>query len=162
MNKTFLAAIIAVIVVVAGIGFYYYSSYGTVNVYVTTGNSDPIYITISSVMIHSKTGQWVTVSNTTKTVLLSSNLSFLASSKIPVGNYTEVRLVIKSATASIGGINVSVSVPSGVIKIPIIAGGLRVQGGSTSKLEIIVGPHLIMTGKGNYILSPVITAMQLS
>jgi hypothetical protein len=152
-------------VVVAGIGFYYYSSYGTVNVYVTTGNSDPIlqyYITVSSVMIHSKTGQWVTISNSTKTVLLSSNLSFLASSKIPVGNYTEVRLVIKSATVSIGGINVSVNVPSGVFKIPIIAGGLRVQGGSTSKLEIIVGPHLIMTGKGNYILSPVVTAMQLS
>jgi len=41
MNKTFLAAIITVIVVVAGIGFYYYSSYGTVNVYVTTADILP-------------------------------------------------------------------------------------------------------------------------
>ncbi len=162
MNKSVLAIIVIVIVAVAGVGIYYYSSYGSLDVYVTTGNSDPIYLTISSIMLHSKSGQWITVSNATKTVLLTSNLSFLASSTIPAGNYTEIRLVISSATATIGGINISVKVPSGVIKIPIIAGGLKVSGGSTSKLEIIIGPHLVSTGNGKYIFSPVITARQLS
>ncbi len=153
--------IILIIVALAGAG-YYYSSYGSVDVYVTTGNSDPVYLTVTSIMLHSKSGQWITVSNATKTVLLSSNLSFLASSTVPAGNYTEVRLVISSATVTIGGINLSITVPSGVIKIPIIKGGLKVSGGSTAKLEILIGPHLITTGNGKYILSPVITAVQLS
>ncbi len=162
MNKAVTAIVVIVIIALAGAGLYYYTSHGTVEVYVTTGNSDPIYLTISSIMLHSKSGQWITVSNTTRTVLLSSNLSFLASASVPAGNYTEVRLIISSATVTIGGVNISVTVPSGVIKIPIIAGGLKVSGGSTAKLEIIIGPHLVSTKSGKYILSPVITAMQIA
>ena len=162
MNKAVTAIVAIVIIALAGAGLYYYTSHGTVEVYVTTGNSDPIYLTISSIMLHSKSGQWITVSNTTRTVLLSSNLSFLASASVPAGNYTEVRLIISSATVTIGGVNISVTVPSGVIKIPIIAGGLKVSGGSTAKLEIIIGPHLVSTKSGKYILSPVITAIQIA
>lgn len=162
MNKAVTAIVAIVIIALAGAGLYYYTSHGTVEVYVTTGNSDPIYLTISSIMLHSKSGQWITVSNTTRTVLLSSNLSFLASASVPAGNYTEVKLIISSATVTIGGVNISVTVPSGVIKIPIIAGGLKVSGGSTAKLEIIIGPHLVSTKSGKYILSPVITAMQIA
>ncbi len=163
MNTGVALGIIAIIVIAAAGGYYYYvTSHGTVDIYVTTGNADPIYLTISSVMLHSKSGQWITISNQTKTVLLSSNLSFLASASIPPGNYTEVRLVISSATVTIAGVNVTVSVPSGVIKIPIVPGGLKVQGGKTAKLEILIGPHLIQNGRGQYILSPVITATQIS
>jgi hypothetical protein len=52
-------------------------------------------------------------------------------------------------------------VPSGVLKVPIIGGGLRVRGGSTADLEILVGPHLVTTGGGRVILSPVMTAEQV-
>jgi uncharacterized protein YxeA len=160
------ALIIAIIVVlaIAATGFFAYLhfEYGTLRVYVTTGNVDPIYLTISSIMIHSTTKGWITLSNTTKTVELTQNLSFLASANVPIGNYTEVRLVVTRVTASIGGVNVSVSLPSGVLKIPIVKGGLRVSGGEVSALALIIGPHIIQEGNGSYILSPVVTAEQIS
>ncbi len=163
MNRAAVYGTIGVIIIAAVTGgyLYYYYSHGVVDVYVTTGNGDPVYITVSSIMIHSSSGQWITVSNTTKTVLLGGNLSFLSSSTVPAGNYTEVRLVISSATVEISDVNFSVTVPSGVLKIPIVAGGLHVSGGSTAKLEILIGPHIINTGNGRYILSPVVTAMQI-
>ncbi|MDG6927932.1 MAG: DUF4382 domain-containing protein [Nitrososphaerota archaeon] len=162
MNRIAVYGIIAIIIIAAGgYAYYRYAYFGTVDVYVTTGNADPLYVTTSSIMLHSTSGQWITVSNKTTTVLLGGNLSFLASSTVPAGNYTELRLVVSSATVEIAGFNVSVTVPSGVFKVPIIAGGLHVSGGAASRLEIIIGPHLVSTGNGQYIISPVITAKQI-
>ncbi|MDG6929438.1 MAG: DUF4382 domain-containing protein [Nitrososphaerota archaeon] len=156
------AAILAVVVVAgAGLGSYFYLLTGAVNVYVSTGNADPIYLTISSIMLHSKSGAWVTVSNKTVTVELGGNLSFLGSARLPAGNYTEVRLDVTAATASILGVNVTVSVPSGVFKIPVVPSGLVVKGGQTAKLEVLIGPNLLQTGNGRYVLSPVVTAEQI-
>jgi hypothetical protein len=159
--KSAIYAVLVIILIVAG-GFYYYRSnyFGTVDVYVTTGNADPVYLTISSIMIHSTSGQWITISNKSTTVLLGGNLSFLASGTVPTGNYTELRLIVTSGIVEIGGINISVSVPSGVLKVPIVAGGLHVSGSTTKRLEIIIGPHLVSVGNGKYIISPVITAEQ--
>jgi len=80
-----------VIIVSAFLGYYLYNyfNYGQVNVYI----QDPpnqglaVYLTVSSIMIHQTNGSWITLSNRTITVLLSSNMTFLASSKLPVGEY---------------------------------------------------------------------------
>jgi len=46
--KSAVYAVLVIILIVAG-GFYYYrlTYFGTVDVYVTTGNADPVYLTIS-------------------------------------------------------------------------------------------------------------------
>ncbi|MEM0116838.1 MAG: DUF4382 domain-containing protein [Conexivisphaerales archaeon] len=156
-----IAAVLIVIVAAGGGGLYYYYSSGQVDVYATTGNPDPIYLTVQSVELHSKAGSWITVFNKTMTVQLNDNLSFLSSIRVPSGNYTEVRLTLREATVTIGSINVSVTVPSSKLEIPIVPGGLNVQGGSTVYLAVIFGPHLVSNGNGGYILSPVVTARQI-
>ncbi|MGC9071211.1 MAG: hypothetical protein ACP5HK_00725, partial [Acidilobus sp.] len=85
-----LAAIVVVIVALAAAGAYYYYSTmgGNVYLYITdpghsvgqpgsAGNNSflAIYLTINSIMIHSATKGWITVSNSTRTVKLSSSLS---------------------------------------------------------------------------------------
>ena len=168
-----IAAVVVVVVVVAAVAAYMYytaTSGGRVYVYLTdpgthtpaptASNSSPtaIYLTVTSIMLHSTSGSWVTVSNKTVTVELTSSLSFLASATIPPGNYTEVRLVVSAVTVSVNGVNVSATLPSGVLKIPIIKGGLDVKKGQTAYLVIYMGPHLTQTGTGQYILRPVLTA----
>ncbi len=161
MNRALIAAVVAIVVAAAGAAAWYHYSRGTLNVYVEGDPDAAVYVTVSSVMLHSESGGWVTVSNSTRTVELTPSPQLLASSSVPAGNYTEVRLVIASAEVTIGPVNVTAEVPSGVLKVPIIGGGLRVRGGSTADLEILVGPHLVTTGGGRVILSPVMTAEQV-
>lgn len=157
-----LVAIAAVVVIAAGLSlYYYYQSHGYVDVYVEGDPQYAVYLTVSSVMLHQESGGWITVSNSSETVQLESTPQLLASSSVPAGNYTEVRLVVTSVEVTVGPVNVSASLPSGILKVPIIRGGLHVSGGSTSKLLLLVGPHIVSTGNGGLMLSPVITAEQV-
>ncbi|MDP7982418.1 MAG: DUF4382 domain-containing protein [Conexivisphaerales archaeon] len=162
MSRTSVVVIAIVIVAaLAGAVLYYHYSYGTVEVYVQGDPSFAVYITVSSVMLHSESGGWITLSNSSTTVQLTNSPQLLTSSTIPAGNYTELRMVVSSAEVTVGPVNVTASVPSGILKIPIIKGGLHVTGGSTAKLEVLMGPHLVSTGNGQYMLSPVVTAEQV-
>ncbi|MGC8613286.1 MAG: DUF4382 domain-containing protein [Conexivisphaera sp.] len=162
MSRTSVMVIAIVIVAaLAGVVLYYHYSYGTVEVYVQGDPSFAVYITVSSVMLHSESGGWITLSNSSTTVQLTNSPQLLTSSTIPAGNYTELRMVVSSAEVTVGPVNVTASVPSGILKIPIIKGGLHVTGGSTAKLEVLMGPHLVSTGNGQYMLSPVVTAEQV-
>ncbi|MCY0860115.1 MAG: DUF4382 domain-containing protein [Sulfolobaceae archaeon] len=169
MMKSSTIVVIVVILLIL-IGYVVYSNFisvGTVNVYVQDAPSSSglfkIYLTVSSIMLHkvssSGNGSWITVSNKTTTILLSSNMSLLASAKVPVGSYNEVFLVVTSATVQIGNTNVTVTVPSGVFKIHII-NGMRISGGSTTNL-LISFPH-ITYANGQLIISPSITAQVIS
>jgi|BEDMetMinimDraft_2_1075160.scaffolds.fasta_scaffold21428_2 hypothetical protein len=148
--------IIVVIVAAGGVFGYQYLSTGQVNVYVKVP-SDPLFFTVNSVMIHSSSGSWITISNKTVTFQLSSNLTMIASSRIPAGTYNEIRLYISSATFEEGGTNLTVSVPSNVIKIPIV-GGMKLSGGSGESLVITGNPHLIQLGNGGIQIGPVFVA----
>lgn len=167
MKSSVIAAIAVVVIVVAAAGGYYaYASTrgGEVYVYVEDpGHSNSsvlgIYLTVSSIMVHSSTtGKWITISNRSETVALSSVPQLLASSSIPQGNYTEVRLYITSVTVQVGSINVSARVPSSVLKIPIVNGGLSVRPGRKAYLVISMGPHVTQTGSGAWLVSPVAVA----
>jgi len=93
----------------------------------------------------------VTVSNDTETILLSGSPTFLASARIPTGTYNEVRLVVSSAKVEIGGVNVSATLPSVVLKIPIV-GSLKLSGGSNVNLIIeLPGVHY---ANGEIIINP--------
>lgn len=162
MNKL-LVVLGVVIIVSAFLGYYLYNyfNYGQVNVYI----QDPpnqglaVYLTVSSIMIHQTNGSWITLSNRTITVLLSSNMTFLASSKLPVGEYNEIFLGVSSATVQLGSVNVTAKLPSYVFKVHII-GGLKLTGGSTHNV-LISFPHLTLSD-GEIIISPSVTATVIS
>jgi hypothetical protein len=154
--------IVGVIIVLVVVGYFAYGYFttGQVNVYIQDPPNSSvqgpvkIYLTVSSIMLHKEnaTGNpWVTVSNKTMTVLLSSNATFLASSRIPAGEYNEVRLAVVSATVQIGNVNVSAALPSQVLKIPIV-GGMKLNGGSSVNLVIdLPGVHY---ANGQIIINP--------
>ncbi|MBP1357120.1 MAG: DUF4382 domain-containing protein [Sulfolobus sp.] len=162
---------ISVIILMLIVGYLVYSFYfstGVVNVYIkdppsSSSNVTLIYLTISSVMLHKVSsygnGSWITVSNKTITVRLSSNMTFLTSAKIPKGSYNEVFLMISSATVQIGGVNVTARIPSGVFKIHII-NGMTINGGSTANL-LISFPQ-VTYANGQLLISPSITAQVIS
>ncbi|MDG7044602.1 MAG: DUF4382 domain-containing protein [Nitrososphaerota archaeon] len=162
MYKTAVFAVVIVALVAGGslVAYGYYSTNGTIRVYATTGNPDPLYLTVSSIMIHSTSNSsgWITIMNKSDTILLNGNLSFISSATIPTGNYTMIRLVVSAVQITIGGLNVSVKLPSSMLEIPIIKQGLDIRGGQTSDLAVVFGPHIVMTGNGSYILSPVLLA----
>ena len=162
MYKTAVFAVVIVALVAGGslVAYGYYSTNGTIRVYATTGNPDPLYLTVSSIMIHSASNSsgWITIMNKSDTILLNGNLSFISSATIPIGNYTMIRLIVSAVQITIGGLNVSVKLPSSMLEIPIIKQGLDIRGGQTSDLAVVFGPHMVMTGNGNYILSPVLLA----
>ena len=79
-----IAAVVVIVVAVAAVGAYYYMTRGgTVYFYLTdpgnpfssSSNSSPtaIYLTITSIMIHSTSKGWITVSNKTMTVQLNGH-----------------------------------------------------------------------------------------
>jgi len=99
MNKGIIGIVIVLLVLVSGIYYgYYYFTTGVVNVYVQdppTTQGYKIYLTISSIMLHkvnASNDSWITISNKTITILLTSNMTFLASSRIPSGEYNEIFL----------------------------------------------------------------------
>ncbi|AFZ70508.1 hypothetical protein Calag_0764 [Caldisphaera lagunensis DSM 15908] len=152
--------IIIVIGLVAGLYYYYYGPSGKVYVYLSDpGNTSfvNIYFTITSIQAHSTKG-WITISNKTETVSLSSTPQLITSANMPPGNYTEVRFVVQSVTITLANnFNVSATLPSNVFKVPII-GGLDIKPGGTEYLTISIGPHVTLTGNGSYILRPLIIA----
>ncbi len=163
MNKVLVAIGVALVLVAIAYFAYGYLSSGQVNVYIqdpggnqAASNSSyvKIYLTVTSIMLHKEnaTGNpWVTISNGTETILLSGSPTFLASAKIPTGTYNEVRLVVSSAKVEIGGVNVSATLPSAVLKIPIV-GSLKLSGGSNVNLIIeLPGVHY---ANGEIIINP--------
>ncbi len=167
MNKLLVAGIILIILIAGGLYSYYYFSTGIVKIYLQDAPSSShflkIYLTISSIMIHrtnsTNSSGWITISNKTITVLLSSNITFLTSARIPAGEYNEIFLQISAAQVTIGNVNVSAKLPSEVLKIHII-NGMDLKGGSTESL-LISFPH-ITYANGQVIISPSITAQVIS
>lgn len=163
MKGVIVGIIIVLLLLVGGYFAYNYFTTGQVNVYIQdppgqSSSNVAIYLVVSSIMLHkvNATGNpWVTVSNKTVVVKLSSNATFLASARVPAGEYNEVFLEVKQAIVQIGNTNVTATLPSGVFKIHI-TGGMRLSGGSTENLIIeLPGVHF---ANGEVIINPSVTA----
>lgn len=64
---------------------------------------------------------WITVLQAERTfdlIRIKDVTAFLAEAKVPVGNYTTLRIHIKSATATIDGRELALRVPAEAIKLP--------------------------------------------
>lgn len=117
----------------------------------SSSNASKIYLTIDQIMIHREnnvtandTRDWTTIAITpSKTIELLSlkNLSEkfpqLATAKLPAGTYNLIWLHIDSAVATINGVNQTVRVPSGMLKIPEIR--IMISDGGVTNVLIDIG-----------------------
>ena len=123
-------------------------------------------VTIDSVSIDRNDNSSVVTSNTKFTfdVLRPFNVSTLISSaKIPAENVTMVTLHVASATAAVQGIGSlqTVKVPSTELKIPVRP-ALEVKAQTSSSIVISGTAHIVVTGSGQIILTPVLHAQKMS
>lgn len=129
-TRAALAAVIALVVVVGGVGVFLMSAKpvgaATVSIYVKDLPDDwtHVNVTFSEVKIHAanagnKSG-WHTLELQTHTVDLASltNVSeLLASGNVSVGKYTQIRIVVEAVTGTMSnGTVVEFSVPSGELR----------------------------------------------
>lgn len=171
-RKKILLATVLVLVVIGGVaGFFFYAPS---NVQLSIRDPPPqpydptiqaIFVTFTSIDIHiansaDNTGWHTLASNTTVNLFTVLNVSkVLNKAMLPPGKYTELRFNVSQVIVTVSGVNVTFTIPSGSLKIPITGGGFQVYGGLTANVvldlsfknsEILSNP----TGK----LNPVATA----
>ncbi len=125
-----------------------------------------IYLTIDQIMIHRENddtandaNDWTTIAITpAKTIELlslrsiSENFPQLATTKLPAGTYNLIWLRIDNATAIMKGVNQTVRVPSGMLKIPEIR--IVISDGGVTNILIDIGYDSLHVNK-ELILRPV-------
>ena len=84
---------------------------------------------------------------------LVSVTKMLGNDTVPVGNYTMIRFTIVSAVATVGGSNVSMTVPSGQVKVPT---QFQIASGKTTTIVLEINPGQIEISASNN-LRPVVT-----
>lgn len=152
MNK--IVALLVIVVVLLLLLFFGipFLNQGTVTVEAQDPPTDPIYLTVSSVMLHSINGSWMTVSNRTVTFQLNGNVTQIAQGQVPSGHYNIIRLYVTSATLQVGGVNITAKVPSNKLDINIVPGGANVT--ALSHITILISfPH-VTSADGEVIISP--------
>jgi uncharacterized protein DUF4382 len=126
-------------------------------------------VTIDSVTIQSNDNQSSITSNVKFTfdVLKPFNVSnLIVSTKVPAENVTMVTLHVASAMAAVKASQgtstlQTVKVPSGELKIPVQP-ALQVRAQTTSSIEISGTAHIVFTGSGEIILTPVLHAEKMN
>jgi hypothetical protein len=131
-----------------------------------TGTLLSLNVTIDSVSIDRNDNSSPVTSNTKFTfdVLRPFSVSTLISSaKVPAENVTMVTLHVASATAAVQGINglQTVKVPSSELKIPVQP-ALEVKAQTSSSIVISGTAHIVFTGNGQIILTPVLHAQKMT
>ena len=124
------------------------------------GSATAVYISFSDIMIHRadagvesgwfNTGVGVTNLSLREIVIFKT---LIGETTLQVGMYNVIRFNITQAIATVNGVNYTCVVKSGKLNVPIIGGGVRINAGQISSLEIDVTPKI--TGKdGNFSLKP--------
>src|SRR5213594_2044807 len=124
-------------------------------------------VTIDSVTIERNDDSSAVTTNTKFTfdVLKSFNVSTLISSaKVPTEKVTMVTLHVASAIAAVrdsqGSVLKTVKVPSNELKIPVQP-AVEVKAQTNSSIEISGTAHIVFTGNGQIILTPVLHAEKM-
>jgi hypothetical protein len=160
-KKKIVPALVLVVVVVGGIvGFLFYAPS---NVQISIRDPpqqsyDPsiqaIYVTFTSIDIHTANAAsdsgWHTIT-TGATVNLFTVLNaskVLGKASLPAGKYTELRFNVSKVIVTLSGVNVTYTIPSGSLKIPITGAGAQAYGSLTVNVE------LDLSFKTNEILNP--------
>jgi len=154
------------IIVIAGTGIIIANSgaTGPLQIMITdaTGDWEHVNVTFSTVEVHdstdSNTSGWHSlpiVQGTIDLVQANDFAALLASGSISVGNYTQIRLVVISATGVMtDGTQVNFKVPSGELKTTT---PFQILDNSTTTLTVDIDlPHSIVHADGQWIFKPVL------
>ncbi|MEK6958566.1 MAG: DUF4382 domain-containing protein [archaeon] len=123
-------------------------------------NVSKIEVTISQVQVQSETEGWITLSSTPKTYDLlqlkaDGTTVLLADANLNSGAYNQLRLVISKVMVTDANGTFEAKLPSNELKF---AGGFDVNAGkvSVATIDFKADRSLHVTGKGEYILAPVV------
>jgi len=162
-----LAIVVIAVVVVASAGAYMVltpGKKGTVQVYIkdSVGPWSHVNVTFDTVRIHRANGTndsgWVSLSiknGTLDLVELVNVSALLGGGKVPVGKYTQLRIVVVSAKGvRTDGTKVNFTVPSGELKT---TNPFNVSDGGTTKLTVDIDlEHSITQANDKWIFKPVL------
>ncbi|MDG6901833.1 MAG: DUF4382 domain-containing protein [Nitrososphaerota archaeon] len=159
-----IAIVIAAVVIVTAYAITMPGGNGSLAIGVTdspVSNVSHIYLTISDIQLQGQGNSSVNfkVNSTSFDLLSFVNVTkMLGSESIPAGNYTMIRFTILSATATIGGKNTTLNVPSGQVKVPL---SFRIASGKTTTVVIDVTADMTnISASGN--LRPVVTVKSVT
>lgn len=168
-GKTYVAIIVAIVLIVAAVGAYALlrPATGTMSIYVKDDAIawKHVNVTFSEVRVHQASADndsgWQTISIENGIIDLAAlvNVSeLLASSAIPAGKYTQVRLVVDSATGMMfNGTHVAFTVPSGELKT---THPFDLPAGGTKRLTLEIDlEHSIVQNASGWIFKPVLGAV---
>jgi hypothetical protein len=148
-KKKIVLALALVLVVIGGVvGFFFYAP-SNVQISIRDPPQQPydssiqaIYVTFTSIEIHSANAGndsgWHTIT-TGMTVNLFTVLNaskVLGKASLPAGKYTELRFNVSQVIVTISGVNVTFTIPSGSLKIPITGAGAQAYGALTVNVEL--------------------------
>jgi len=148
-KRTILLALVLVLVVVGGVvGFLFYAP-SNAQISIRDPPQQPydssiqaIYVTFTSIEIHSANASdasgWHTIT-TSATLNLFTVLNVskvLGKASLPAGRYTELRFNVSAVIVTISGINVTFTIPSGSLKIPITGAGAQAYGALTVNIVL--------------------------
>ena len=161
-----LAVGVAVIIVVAAAAVLLYGGRGngTVILGVTdapVSNVSHIYVTISNVALQAQGNTTISykVDSTQFDLLSLTNVTkILGSNSIEAVNYTMIRFTVTSAVATISGSNVTLTVPSGEVKVPV---HFQVKSGETTKIVLDITADMTNISAAHN-LRPVVTIKSLT
>jgi hypothetical protein len=158
---------IALIAVAVGAILMSQPATGTLSIYVKDDEIawKHVNVTFSEVQIHQASGDndggWQTLSikeGTIDLVVLTNVSKLLASSSVPTGKYTQIRLVVDSVTGMmLDGTNVTFTVPSGELKT---THPFNMTEGSNEKLTLEIDlQRSIVHNASGWIFKPVLGAV---
>lgn len=131
-------------------------------------NFSNVYVTFDQIAVHpadaGNASDWQSVNLTQRTVDLAAVKSvpqLLGSATLPVGEYTQLRIVVQSAQGVMtNGTKVTFTVPSGELKT---ADPFNITLGQTTSLTIDINlARSIVDANGTWIFTPVIGSVRLS
>ena len=133
---------------------------------------EKVMVTVSDVQVHPAAAgndsdelesSWIPVTTTGMEFNLMEIKDikvFLGSTELPAGHYTQVRLTVESATATIGGTDHNLTIPSKIIRI-VKGFDVPENGTAVVTLDFNANDSIEQTGKG-YLMKPVIAVQQES
>ncbi len=130
-------------------------------------NFTSVFVTFDQIAVHpagSNDSAWKTVNLTTRTVDLESVKSvpqILGSASLPVGSYTQLRIVVRSAQGVMAnGTKVNFTVPSGELRT---ADPFNITLGQTTTLTLDINlARSIVEAGSTWIFTPVLGSVQMS
>ncbi len=165
MRTSTVAAALVLVAIVVGVlaGSLLLTPSGTLVVGVTDapsgGNVTHIYLNITDITLQGSGNSSTTyrVNSTGFDLLALTNVTkMLGKNSVPAGNYTMVRFSVTGAKATINGVNVTLTVPSSEIKVPM---HFSVASGKTTMIVLdIVADETAISASHN--LRPTVTGME--